>query len=194
MQDDALHFLDEELAFEPTAWDLASAIGICVDDRTDRQALGELADAMLVWMDDGPELEHLTSVAISALWSDGLEAMIAAGLTRLCRENDWRSAAQASLADLERDPRAAEISQEVIRHLALEVANDDAPVLFCLHCLEEHLGRVAPAERRALAVQVAIVARRDAAVPRRRLETCSRRPAHATSSGRWRVDSPCDGG
>jgi hypothetical protein len=171
MHDDALDLLDEEIAFEPTAWDLASAIGICVDDRTDRHALEELADAMLVWMDDGPELEHLTSTAMSAMWSEELEVMIVAGLTRLCREDDWRAAAQAALAEFESDARGAEVSKEVIRDLALELAGNDAPALFCLHCLEEHIGRIPPAERRALAVRVAILARRDAAVPRNRLET-----------------------
>jgi hypothetical protein len=161
---------DEEFAFEPTPWDLAFAIGIRVDARTDRRALEELADAMLVWMDDGPELEHLTATAMSALWSDELGAMIASGLVRLSRKDDWRAAAQASLVELERDSRAAEVSKEVVRHLALQLASDDAPFLFCILCLEEHIGRVPRAERRVLALQAAILARRDAAVPRNLLK------------------------
>jgi hypothetical protein len=81
-----------------------------------------------------------------------------------------RGAAQASLADLERDVRAAEVSKEIVRHLALQLASDDAPFSFCVLCLEEHIGRVPPAERRGLALQAAILARRDAAVPRNLLQ------------------------
>src|SRR5581483_8555488 len=56
-------------------------------------------------------------------------------------------------------------TREVVRHLAMDLGNGDAPFFFCLHCLEEAMARAPAEERRELAVQVAIVARRNAAVP-----------------------------
>jgi hypothetical protein len=43
--------MDDGDTWDPTAWDLASAIGIGVDLEKHRAALDELADAMLVWAD-----------------------------------------------------------------------------------------------------------------------------------------------
>lgn len=170
MDADRASLLDDDFVFEPNAWDLASAIGIRVEPEDDRPELAQLADAMLVWMDDGPELERLTSGAMSELWTDDLESMIRDGLLGLRRKGGWRRAAEQALAELDRDPKAAEVSREVVRHLALELAHNDTPLLFCLHCLEEHIGKAPPGERRAIALQAAIVARRDAAVPRNRLQ------------------------
>jgi hypothetical protein len=39
---------DDAFVFEPNDWDVATDIGIRVDAENHRQALGELADAMLV--------------------------------------------------------------------------------------------------------------------------------------------------
>lgn len=162
---------DEEFRFEPTAWDLAVAIGIRAEPENDRGALDELADAMLVWMADGPELDRLTSEAMSAMWTRQLETMVREGLVSLCRDEEWRSGAEAALAELDLDPRTAQVSREVVRHLALDLANHDTPFPFCLHCLEEHVRNAPPEERRAIAVQAAVVACRDAAVPRNRGES-----------------------
>lgn len=158
--------LDDEFVFEPTAWDFAVAIGIRVEPENDRLALDELADAMLVWMEDGPQLERLTSEAMSVLWTRELAEMVREGLVSLHRQDEWRSGAEAALAEFDRDPQRAEVAREVVRHLALDLSNEDMPFLFCVHCLEEHLGNSAPKERRAIAVQAAVLARRDAAVPR----------------------------
>ena len=170
MHGDVVDQLDDEFVFEPTAWDLAFAIGIRVDPEKDRPALDELADAMLVWMDDGPQLERLTSEAMGALWTRELEQTVREGLLSLRRKDDWRSAAESALAELECDPRRAEVAKEVVRHLAMELSNEDTPFLFCVHCLDEHLGNAPPEERRQMAVQVAVLACRNAAVPRNRLE------------------------
>ena len=143
--------LDDEFVFEPTAWDFAVAIGIRVEPENDRLALDELADAMLVWMEDGPQLERLTSEAMSVLWTRELAEMVREGLVSLHRQDEWRSGAEAALAEFDRDPQRAEVAREVVRHLALDLSNEDMPFLFCVHCLEEHLGNAAPKERRAIA-------------------------------------------
>jgi hypothetical protein len=170
MHEDAVDLLDDDFVFEPTAWDLAFAIGIRVEPENDRPGLDELADAMLVWMADGPELERLTSEAMSAVWTHQLEEMVREGLVALRRKQDWRRAAEEALVELDRDPAGAEVCREVVRHLALDLSNEDTPFLFCLHCLDEHVGNAPPEERRPLALQAAVVARRNAAVPRNRLE------------------------
>jgi hypothetical protein len=170
MHDDAVDQLDDEFVFEPSAWDLAFALGIRVEAENDRLALDELADAMLVWMEDGPQLERLTSEAMSVLWTRELEESVREGLVSLCRKDEWRSGAEAALAELERDPRQAQVAREVVRHLALDLSNEDTPFLFCVHCVDEQLGNAPRDEWRAIAVQAAVVARRNAAVPRNHLE------------------------
>ena len=72
----------DDFVFEPTPWDLAFSIGIGVDPETDRAALDELADAMLMWAPE-PTLERLTEPALDALWDDELAGWIRDGLVRL---------------------------------------------------------------------------------------------------------------
>jgi hypothetical protein len=154
---------DDDFVFEPTAWDLAFAIGLEPDPETDRPALDELADAMLVWM-HGPRLEALTSAAVEAIWEDELEGMIRSGLQQLRGKEEWRAGAEAALIELAREPRAAEVSREVVRYLAQQLSNLDTPVFFCVDCLADAIRAAElPEERRQLALRAAIVARRDAA-------------------------------
>jgi hypothetical protein len=153
-----------DFAFEPTAWDLAFSIGIGVDPETDRVALDELADAMLMWAPE-PTLERLTAPALDALWDDELARWIREGLVRLAGDDGWEKGAAAALVEFDRAPRAAAVSHEVIRSLATQLGSADHPVFFCLDCLNESLSDVEPAGRRGLARRAAIVARRNAAVP-----------------------------
>ena len=175
--------LDEDFVFEPTAWDLAFAIGIGADPETDRPALDELADAMLVSMPDGERLEALTDVALDAIWSDELETMMRDGLERLRGREDWRTAAEASLVELGIDARAAEVSREVVRHLAMELSHKDTRFFFCVDCLDERIACAGPAGRRRIALEAAIVARRDAAVPPEELVAALRAPATMATLG-----------
>jgi hypothetical protein len=163
MSEPDLDLLDD-FVFEPTPWDLAFSIGIGVDPETDRVALDELADAMLMWAPE-PMLEQLTGPALDALWDDELPRWIREGLVRLSGEDGWEKGAAAALAEFDRAPRAAAVSREVIRGLASQLGSADHPVFFCLDCLNESLSDVEPPARRALARRAAIVARRDAAVP-----------------------------
>jgi hypothetical protein len=156
--------LDDDVAFEPTSWDLAMAIGVGVDPETDRAALDELADAMLVWA-NGAELERLTDEALERLWVDELEQWIREGLSRVGSDDGWEHAAAAALVEFDRAPRAAEVSREVVRHLAMQLGHADHPVFFCLDCIEDAMSKADAAKRRELATRVAIVARRNAAVP-----------------------------
>jgi hypothetical protein len=167
---DPLDLPGEEFVFEPNGWDMATDMGIGLDPAADREALDELADAMLVWMPDGPLLERLTTDALEALWSDELEASIREGLALLRQRDAWRAGVDAALVELDRDPRAAEVSREVVRHLAMQLSQADTPLFFCLHCLDERLEAAPGADRRRLASQAAIVARRNAAVPPEGLE------------------------
>ncbi|MFL5962280.1 MAG: hypothetical protein ACJ757_05240 [Gaiellaceae bacterium] len=159
-----LDLLLDDFVFEPNAWDLATDMWIGVDPETDRPALDELADAMLVWA-QGRELERLTDEAIERLWEGELEGMIRDGLVRLAGQDGWERGAAAALAEFDRDPPRSEVAREVVRHLAMQLGSADHPVFFCLCCVEEAVVRAEPAERRAHAVRVAIVATRNAGVP-----------------------------
>jgi hypothetical protein len=156
--------LPDDLPFEPTAWDLASAIGLGADEDTDRAALDELADAMLVWA-DGPELEQLTDRAVEALWSVELGSLIREGLRRVAKiDGEWASACTSALVELERSPLGAPVTRAVVQHLAMQLGSADHPVFFCPDCLDQQMSTASPDERRALAVQAVILARRNAAV------------------------------
>ena len=163
--DEATLELPDDFLFEPTAWDLASVIGLEPDADTDRLALDELADAMLMWA-DGPETDQLTDRAVEGLLSDELESLIRQGLERAAAlGDDWATAAATALGELERSPSGAPVTRAVVQHLAMQLGGADHPVFFCLDCLDQAMSAAPPAERRALAVQVAILATRNAAVP-----------------------------
>jgi hypothetical protein len=164
MDDTELELFLDDYVFEPNAWDFAVAIGIGIDPETDRPALHELADAMLVWA-EGPDLERLTDAAVRRVWDAELEGMVRDGLVRLSGEDDWEQGAAAALAEFDRDPPRSEVAREVVRYLAMQLGSADHPVVFCLCCIEEELTRAGPSDRRAHAVRVAVVARRDADVP-----------------------------
>jgi hypothetical protein len=156
--------LMEDYVFEPTAWDLAMAIGIVVDPDADRAALDELADAMLVWA-EGAELERLTDEAIDHLWDDTLAGWVRDGIVRLSKDEEWKQGATAALADYDRDPPRSEVAREVVRNLAMQLGATDHPPMFCLCCIDEAMTGTRPDERRHLARRAAILAVRNAAVP-----------------------------
>jgi hypothetical protein len=164
MDDADVELLLDDFVFEPNAWDFATSVGIGVDPDTDRPALDELADAMLVWA-RGPELERLTDEAIERIWDAELEGMVREGIVRLSGCDGWEQGDAAALAEFDRDPRRSEIAREVVQHLAMQLGSDDHPVFFCLCCIEEVVVRAEPAERRGHAARVAIVATRNAGVP-----------------------------
>src|SRR5437867_11737616 len=118
--------LDDEETFDPTAWDLAMAIRLGVDPDAHREALDELADAMLVWADE--EADRLTPAAVSLLWNEELEADIRSGLERVAgRGEEWERAAAEALDEFERDPRQAAITAAVVQDLAAQLSQEDHP-------------------------------------------------------------------
>jgi hypothetical protein len=199
MDDADLDLLLDDFVFEPNAWDFAVDLRIGVDPETDRAALDELADAMLVWA-QGPELERLTDEAVERLWDAELEGMVREGIVRLSSQDGWEQGAAAALAEFDRDPPRSEVAREVVRYLAMQLGGADHPVFFCLCCIEEGLVRTEPPGRRGHAVRVAIVAARNAGVPAseiqaaladvaqcppaERLGTAARRAAIRTRLGR----------
>jgi hypothetical protein len=174
--------MDDGDTWDPTPWDLASAIRIGVDLEKDRAALDELADAMLVWADT--QADRLTPAAVARLLDDELEAEIRSGLERVAElGDDWARSAAAALAEFQRDPRAAAITQAVVQELAQEISSRDHPWFFCTGCLEEGLSHAPAESRREMARQAAIVARRNADVPEAEL---------AAALGRAVIEPPID--
>lgn len=150
----------DEIPFEPTAWDLALSIGLIVDPDSDREALDELADAMLVWADEDV-LTPLADEAVRRLWDSDLQASIREGLVRLADEPDWASAASAAVEDLDLKAMRSEIAREVVCHLGMQLGQADEPLLACLCCIDEEVdGHEAPA-RRQPARRAALLARRN---------------------------------
>jgi len=156
---------DDDFVFEPTPWGLAMAIGLQVEVEADRPALDELADAMLAWADD-LESERLTDIAVAAIWNHELEGAIREGLVRVAELGDgWQRAATAALAELDGSSSRAEVVPAVVQHLAMQLSQEDHPGGFCVCCVDEVVREAPREERRGLARSVAIVARRNAAIP-----------------------------
>jgi hypothetical protein len=166
--------LDDEVQFEPSAWDLAMCIRLGVEPETDRAVLDELVDAMLVWADD-PESERLTDVAVRRLWSDELGEDIRAGLARVAAQGpEWRRSALEALAALERAPREAPVTRAVVQELAMHLSSLDHPPFFCTCCIDEALANVPVDQRREVARGVAIVAARNVGFSDDELRAASR--------------------
>lgn len=154
----------DDFVFEPTAWDLAMAIGLGPDPETDRPALDELADAMLVWA-NGPELDRLTDDAIDRIWSAELASEVRDGLGRVAAHGeDWAPAARAALVEFERTRKRSPVARAVTQHLAMGLGDLDVPFLFCPCCIDEAVAHADRPARRGLALQAAILARRNAEV------------------------------
>jgi len=155
---------DDDFVFEPTPWDIATAIGLGVDPEADREALDELADAMLVWA-DGPEFDALTETAVGKLWSAELAGAIRDGLVRVAaRDDEWGPAATEALAGFDRAPKRSPVAHAVVQQIAWELGNLDAPVFLCLCCIDDWIALAPEERRRSLALQTAVLARRNAAV------------------------------
>jgi len=166
----------DELTFEPSAWDLAMSIGIGVDPESDRAALDELADAMLVWSEE-EKLDELTDRALGCLWGEELEAMIREGLAGVRGDPEWlRAAANARLA-LDEHAAKSEIAREVVRHLAMQLGQADQPLFACLCCIDEGLELLEPSARRERARRAAVLARRNAEVSDAELQVALRESA-----------------
>jgi hypothetical protein len=189
---------DDDFVFEPTAWDLAMAIGLRVEVDADRRALDELADAMLVWADDD-ESERLTDIAVTAMWNVELADEIRQGLGRAAELGDeWKPAARAVIDELGRTGARAEVVRAVVQHLAMQLSQEDHPWFFCVCCIDEVVRKAPREARRTLARRVALVARRNADIPElraaltgaaserpvRRLATRERREAVRARLGR----------
>lgn len=179
MDDSDLELLLDDFVFEPNGWDFATDLRITVDPEADRDALDELADAMLVEA-EGPVLERLTDDAVERIWDAELEGMVRDGIVRLSAWEGWEQGGAVALGEFDRDPPRSDVAREVVRHLAMQLGSADHPVFFCLCCIDESLGRAEPGDRRALATRVAIIATRNARVPvveiQEALAGASRRP------------------
>ena len=151
----------DDFVFVPNGWDMAVESGIRCDPATDREALAELADAMLGDL-DGPELDRLAAEATARIWSTELEEMIREALAKLAEQDDWRQPVTEALAALDRDPQAAEVTREIVCHLAMQLGQADFPhMFFCLHCLDLDVAAAPARERRRVALQAAILCARE---------------------------------
>jgi len=143
-------------------WPMAMSLPLDLDLDDFRPAFDELADAMLVWLDD-PALERATDQALDAVWDDGLASEVRRALVELTATDTWcRREARLALEDFDRHGRRSEMARAAAQVMGMQLSHDDIPPLFCLCCVDEAIGAAPDAdERRMLAASVAIVARRD---------------------------------
>ena len=103
MDDSDLELLLDDFVFEPNGWDFATDLRITVDPEADRDALDELADAMLVEA-EGPVLERLTDDAVERVRDAELEGMVRDGTVRLRAGEGWEQGGAVAVGEFERDP------------------------------------------------------------------------------------------
>lgn len=148
---------DDDFVFIPSAWDVAVELRIRAVPETDREPLAELIDALLVSF-EGRQIDRIATEAVTALWSDDLQRMIREGLEELANRDGWEDTVTCALAELDRHPTNAEVSREVICHMAMHLGHDDLPhPLFCLHCLEEEIAAAPPEHRARIALRTAAI-------------------------------------
>ncbi len=156
----------DDFVFAPSEWDIAFEMRLALEPGDDLPALREVADALLVWADEAA-VDELAAQAVDEAWSDELEAAIRDGLARVAAfGEEWPAAVDRATAAFDRDPRGSPVTLAVVEHLAMELGSRDKPhPLFCLCCIDEFVAAAPPEERRALALEAATLARRDANVP-----------------------------
>ncbi len=156
---------DDDFVFVPDAWDIAMTFALDLEPTLTCAALVELADAMVMWA-EGEEAEQLTTQAIDGVWSAAFEEQIRVGIADASGlGDDWRAAADRAAADFERAPRESAVARAALQQFAWAFGHEGAPPLFCLCCIDEAVSHAPPGERRQRALQAAILAVRDAAVP-----------------------------
>jgi hypothetical protein len=156
---------DDRYVFVPSGWDVAMVFALDLRPATGCGVLGELADAMVMWA-EGEEAEELTTRTVEALWSEGFEEQIRAGIA--CAGelgDDWQRAADAAAAEFEAAPRASAVTRAALQQFAWAFGHEGAPPLFCLCCIDEAVAHAPPEDRRQRALPAAALAVRDAAVP-----------------------------
>lgn len=153
---------DDDFVFVPTPWDIARIVELDCDSCLELEAL---ADAMLMWADDEGS-ERLTTEAVDAIWSNAVERQVCEGIARAAElGEEWREAAVQAFATFEQSPRRSEVTRAAVQQFAWEIGQEDAPLLFCLCCVDEAIARAPADERRRYAIEVALLAVRDAAIP-----------------------------
>jgi hypothetical protein len=156
---------DDEFVFAPSDWDIAMVFAIDLRPTTASGPLAELADAMVMWA-EGEEAEELTTRAIATVWSDDLSDQIRAGIASAGElGDDWRQAADVAAAEFEAAPKESAVTRAALQQFAWAFGHEGAPSLFCLCCIDEAVAHAPPEERRRQALQAAVLAVRDAAVP-----------------------------
>ena len=130
-----------------------------------REALDELADAVLAWTDE-PELDDLLDRAVASAFSPALEQDLREALNELAQAvPSCEHHARRAVADLDASHAASELVRAFFVQCASEYAHDGLPVMFCLCCIEEGLKHLEPARGRIAACEVAQVAVRDVDLP-----------------------------
>lgn len=146
------------------ARDLAMCVGLVWSD-TDIELLAPLVDAAIVWAED-EQLERIATPIVEALWEDELREDIERALDKSAESSPHiRKAVRAARKDLAAGPRGSRLARAFLEQAAFELAFAEQEPVHCMLCVEDGLRATPPGERRPLALRVARIASRVAAVP-----------------------------
>jgi hypothetical protein len=146
------------------ARDLAMCVGLEWSD-ADVELLAPLVDAAIVWAED-EQLERIATPIVEAMWEGELREDIERALDRSAEASPHiRKAIRAARKDLAAGPSRSRLARAFLEQAAFELAFAEQEPVHCLLCVEDLLRGVPPGERRPLALRVARIASRAAAVP-----------------------------
>jgi hypothetical protein len=148
--------------------DAAHDLAICVPlewTESEAELLSPLVDAMLVWAEDDALACIATPIA-EVMWDHELRQDLETALVESAEASPHvRKRLRKARKDLAAGPRRSLLARAFLTQAAYELAFDEQEPIHCLLCVEEMLAASPPSDRRALALRVARIARRAAAVP-----------------------------
>lgn len=139
---------------DDVARDLALFAGLVWED-SDRELLGPLIDATIVWAEEA-QLDEIAAPIVDALWADGLRHEVERALDDLAgRGSALVANVPAARADLALGPLRSRLALAYVKQGAVDLAADAMLPGNCLCCFDELLGRAPADKQRQLALDAA---------------------------------------
>lgn len=148
--------------------DAARDLALCIPlewSESEIELLAPLVDAVLVWADDDA-IESIATPIAEELWRGSLRADLESALAEAAVTSPHvRKLLRKARRDLAAGPREGRIARSFVAQGAVQLAFDEQEPIHCILCVQDALTASAPGDRRAVALQVARMARRAAAIP-----------------------------
>jgi hypothetical protein len=148
--------------------DAARDLALCVPlewSEPEIELLAPLVDAVIVWADDDV-IERIATPIAEELWQGSLRDDIETALADTAVTSPHvRKRLRKARKDLAAGPREGRIARAFLTQGAVQLAFREQEPIHCILCVQDVLTASAPCNRRSVALRVARMAQRAAAVP-----------------------------